>query len=205
MIRLYHHPDCPYSQKVRVVMAEKELEYELTLVDLHNNEQKSQDFLKLNPYGKVPVLVDEDVIIYDSTIINEYLDEEYPNPPMMPAADESADRARVRLLEDFCDTSFIPPTLILLAELHKPEAQRDGELLRRYQGEIVRVLGRLETQLEGREYLVGDFSIADAAFAPRLLILSQIGVELDGRWHNVPNWINRLRSRRSVASLLTNA
>lgn len=201
MIKLYHHPDCPYSQKVRVVMAEKELEYELVLVDLHQNEQKSQEFLKLNPYGKVPVLVDEDVVVYDSTVINEYLDEEYPNPAMMPDAGESSDRAKVRLLEDFCDTSFIPPTLILLAELHKPEGQRDAELVRRYQAEIVRVLSRLETQLEGKEYLVGQFSLADAAFAPRVLILPQIGVELDARWRNVPAWINRLRSRASVTAL----
>lgn len=201
MIKLYHHPDCPYSQKVRVVMAEKELEYELVLVDLHKNEQKSQDFLKLNPYGKVPVLVDEDVIIYDSTTINEYLDEEYPEPAMMPEAGESADRARVRMLEDFCDTSFIPPTLILLAELHKPEEQRDGELVRRYQGELVRVLARLDQQLEGKDYLVGAFSLADAAFAPRMMILPQIGVDLDPRWHNVPAWIARLRERGSVRAL----
>lgn len=199
MIRLYDYPDCPFCQKVRVVLAEKDLEFEKVLVDLHKGEQKAPEFLKLNPYGKVPVLVDDDVVVYDSTIINEYLDEEYPIPALMP--EDSASRARVRLLEDFCDNSFIPPAGLVLAELHKPEAERDAEKVRRCQGEVGRVLGRLENQLEGKEFLVGDFSLADVAFVPRVIILSQLGVELEARLQNVAAWIGRLRERASVRGL----
>jgi len=199
MIKLHHHPDCPYSQKVRVVMAEKDLEYELVLVDLHASEQKSTEFLKLNPYGRVPVLVDDDVVVYDSTIINEYLDDEYPEPKLMP--DESAARARVRMLEDYSDMSFVPPTMVVLSELHKPEEQRDNELLQRYRTEIARVVARLDRQLEGHEYLVGNFSLADVSFAPRVMVLHQLGVEIDSRLQNVPGWIARLRERASVRSL----
>ena len=118
MIRLYDYPDCPFCQKVRVVLAEKDLEFERVHVDLHKQEQRSPEFLKLNPYGRVPVLIDEDIVIYDSTIIDEYLDEEYPNPPLMP--EDSAGRARVRLLEDFADNSFTPQAGMIMAELHKP-------------------------------------------------------------------------------------
>lgn len=199
MIRLYDYPDCPFCQKVRVVLAEKDLEFERVHVDLRKNEQKSPEFLKLNPYGKVPVLIDDDVVVYDSTIIDEYLDEEYPVPPLMP--EDSAGRARVRLLEDFCDNSFTPPAGIILAELHKPEAEREADKARRYQGEIGRVLARLEGQLEGKEYLVGDFSLADVAFVPRVLILSQLAVEVDARLQNVTAWIARLRERPSVRTL----
>jgi glutathione S-transferase len=199
MIRLYDHVDCPFSQKVRVVLAEKDLEFERHHVDLHKGEQKSPEFLKLNPYGKVPVLIDEDVVIYDSTIINEYLDEEYPIPPLMPG--DSAGRARVRLLEDFCDNSFIPPSIVILAELHKPDAERDTEKVRRYAGEMSRVLARLEPQLDGKDFLGGEFSLADAAFAPRAVILAKLGIELDARLQNVGAWIGRLRERASVASL----
>jgi glutaredoxin len=71
MLTLYDYPDCPFCQKVRVVLAEKDLEYEKIFVDLRKQEQKLPDFLRLNPYGKVPVLVDEDEVIYDSTIIND--------------------------------------------------------------------------------------------------------------------------------------
>jgi len=199
MIRLYDYPDCPFCQKVRVVLAEKDLEYERVHVDLRKNEQKTPEFLKLNPYGKVPVLIDDDVVVYDSTMINEYLNEEYPNPPLMP--EDSAGRARVRLLEDFCDNSFIPPAGMVLAEIHKPEAERDAEKVRRYQGEVGRVLARLEPQLDGKEYLVGEFSLADVAFVPRVLILHQLGVEVESRLQNVQAWIARLRERPSVRAL----
>src|SRR5262245_56143616 len=105
MIVLYDYPDCPFCQKVRVVLVEKDLEFERKFTDLRKNEQRTADFLKLNPFGKVPVLVDEEVIVYDSTIINEYLNEEYPNPPLLP--EDSAGHARVRLLEDLADNLFI--------------------------------------------------------------------------------------------------
>jgi glutathione S-transferase len=199
MIRLYDYPDCPFSQKVRVVLAEKDLEYERVHVDLRKGEQRAPEFLKLNPYGKVPVLIDEDVVVYDSTIINEYLDEEYPNPLLMP--EDSAGRARVRQLEDFCDNSFTPPAGIVLAEIHKVEAERDAEKVRKYQGELTRVLSRLESSLESKQYLAGEFSLADVAFVPRVMILPQLGVEVDGRLPNVAAWIGRLRDRPSVRSL----
>ena len=63
MLKLYDYPDCPFCQKVRVVLAEKDLEYEKIFVDLRKQEQKLPDFLRLNPYGKVPVLVDQDAEI----------------------------------------------------------------------------------------------------------------------------------------------
>lgn len=198
-MKLYHHPDCPYSQKVRVVLAEKDLEFEEVVVNLHAGEQKSTEFLKLNPYGRVPVLVDEDIVVYDSTIINEYLEDEYPEPRLMP--EDSAGRARVRLFEDYCDTSFIPPTMVVLAEMYKPEDQRDDELLQRYRTEIARVVARLDRQLEGNEYLVGPYSLADTAFVPRILVLNQLGIEIDARLHNVPGWIARLRQRDSIRRL----
>ncbi|MCK6555519.1 glutathione S-transferase family protein [Candidatus Binatia bacterium] len=199
MIKLYYHVDCPYSQKVRIVLAEKDLEHELVHVDLAKGDHKTAEFRKLNPLGKVPVLVDEDVVVYDSTIIDEYLDEEYPNPSLMP--EDSAGRARVRLLEDFCDSFFIPQTVFILTELHRSDAERDQEKIRRYSGEIQRVLQWLEPQLAGKPFLVGDFSIADAAFAGRAVILSQLGVEIDPRLHNVAAWIGRLYERPSVRAL----
>src|SRR5262249_19232991 len=137
--------------------------------------------------------------VYDSTIINEYLDEEYPNPLLMP--EDSAGRARVRMEEDFCDNSFMPPAGVILPRLHKPEAERDAERTRRYQAEIGRVLARLETLLDGKEFLVGEFSLADVAYVPRVLILAQLGVELDPRLRNVAAWIGRLRERASVRTL----
>jgi glutathione S-transferase len=199
MIRLYDYPDCPFCQKVRVVLAEKDLEFERVHVDLHKQEQKSPEFLKLNPYGRVPVLIDEDVVVYDSTIIDEYLDDEYPNPPLMP--EDSAGRARVRMFEDFADNSFTPQAGMIMAELRKAEAERDPDKIRKLQGEVSRILLRLEAGLDGREYLSTNFSLADVAFAPRVILVNQLGIELDARLQNVAAWIARLRERPSVKAL----
>ena len=84
MIKLYDFKSSPNCQRVKIVLAEKNLPYEIVPVDLRAQEQKTPDYLKLNPYGKVPVLTDDDTVLYESCIINEYLEEKYPNPPLLP-------------------------------------------------------------------------------------------------------------------------
>ena len=200
MLTLYDYPDCPFSQKVRVVLAEKDLEYEKIFVDLRKQEQKSPDFLRLNPYGKVPVLIDEDEVIYESTVINEYLEDEYPIPQLMP--EDSGGRARVRLLEDYCDNSFIPATTTLLAQLRKTEAERDAQRVEQAREDLRRGLYFLSDRLGGQEYLVGkEFTLADAAFAPRIMVIGRLGVELEPALSNVQAWIERIRARPSVRAL----
>ncbi len=199
MIKLYDFPQSPNCQKVKLVLAEKELSYETVFVDLMNNAQRSADFLRLNPYGKVPVLIDEDEVIYDSTIINEYLDDEYPHPPLMPTG--SDERARARLFEDFADNSFIPQSNVLATELSKAADQIDQERIQRYRSDLVRVLEFLDSHLEGKEYLVREFSLADVAFAPRLLVLAPLGVTVPESLTNVMAWIERLGQRPSVQKL----
>jgi glutathione S-transferase len=200
MLKLYNYPDCPFCQKVRVVLAEKDLEYEKTLVDLRKQDQKTPEFLQLNPYGKVPVLVDEDTVVYDSTIINEYLDEEYPIPALMP--EDSQGRAQVRTLEDYCDNSFIPPTTVLLAQALKPEGERDTQRVEQAREELRRCLYFLREKLDGNQYLVGNqFTLADAAFAPRMIVLGRLGFEFEPALAPVQQWVDRIRTRPSVASL----
>jgi glutathione S-transferase len=199
MIKLYDFPQSPYCQKVRLVLAEKDLEYEVVFVDLTKNEQKSPDFLRLNPYGKVPILIDDDEVIYDSTIINEYLEDEYPHPPLLPA--QSGDRARARMFEDFADNSFTAQGGLLMAELRKPADQVDQERVQRYRNDLVRVLEFLDRHLEGKEYLANSFSLADLAFVPRLLVLPRLGVEIPARLKNVLTWSERLKQRSAVMQL----
>jgi glutathione S-transferase len=200
MLKLYDYPDCPFCQKVRVVLAEKDLEYEKIFVDLRKQEQKLPDFLRLNPYGKVPVLLDDDEVVYDSTIINEYLEDEYPLPALMP--EDSNGRARVRLLEDYCDNSFIPPTTMLLSQLRKPDGERDQQRVEQARDELRRALYLLRDKLAGHEFLVGkEFTIADAAFAPRIMVLGRLGIELEPALASVQTWIDRIRARPSVRGL----
>lgn len=200
MLKLYDYPDCPYAQKVRVVLAEKELEFETVLVDLRKQEQRTPEFLRLNPLGKVPVLVDDDEVICDSTLINEYLDEEYPLPQLMP--EDSQGRARVRWLEDYCDNEFIPYTTQLLVQLRKPDAERDPQQVEQIRERLRRGLYFVRDRLDSNEYLIGSaFTLADAAWAPRMLVLGRLGFEFEPGLAAVQAWVDRIRTRPSVKGL----
>lgn len=199
MIRLYDYPDCPFCQKVRVVLAEKDLEYERVHVDLRKGEQKAAEFLKLNPYGKVPVLIDDDVVVYDSTVINEYLEDEYPYPSLMPS--DSEGRARTRLLEDFRDTHFNPYCVQIMYEVRKPEGERDAQRIDNAKTQIAACFDRIERELQGKEYLVGTFSLADIAFMANLDLLDRFNIAVDANRHkNTAAWIARLKARPSYAA-----
>jgi glutathione S-transferase len=200
MLKLYDYPDCPYAQKVRVVLAEKELEYETVLVDLRKQEQRTPDFLRLNPLGKVPVLVDDDEVVCDSTLINEYLEDEYPATRLMP--EDSQGRARVRWYEDYCDNEFIPYTTQLLVQLRKPDAERDAQQVEQIRERLRRGLYLLRDRLDSSEYIVGaDFTLADAAWAPRMLVLGRLGFEFEPALGPVQAWVDRVRTRPSVRGL----
>ena len=146
------------------MLAEKGLTYELVKVDLTQGEHRKQDFLRLNPFGRVPVLVDEDTTIYDSTIINEYLEDEYPEPPLLPAVGSSAMRARARTFEDFADTSFTPQVGQLMAEVGKPEAERDPSACSGSIRASSACSIYLNQELQGQQFLAGEFSVADIGF-----------------------------------------
>jgi glutathione S-transferase len=199
MLKLYDFPESPYCQKVRIVLAEKDLSFEIVPVDLKAGEQRRPEFLKLNPFGKVPVLIDDELIVYDSTIINEYLEDEYPHPPLLPS--DSSARARVRTFEDYADNAFIPVTGIIMNELRKPEGERDADKLGNARQQVQRMLAVIDGSLAGRQWLAGTFSLADVAFAPRVVILPALGVELDPEWKNVAGWIQRLNQRASIHDL----
>jgi glutathione S-transferase len=202
MIKLYDYLPCPYGQKVRIVLAEKALTYDLVSVDLAQHENRKPDFLRLSLFGRVPVLVDEETTIYDSTVINEYLEDEYPEPPLLPPVGASAMRSRARLFEDFADTSFTPQVGQLIAELAKPEAERDQNRLQRLHQSVERVLDYLNQQLAGNSFLAGDFSVADVGFAPRLLVLGEIGIDVMGNNRgNVDAWLKRILERPSIRNL----
>lgn len=213
MLKLYDYLQCPFGQKARIVLAEKQLEYELVPVDLRKNEQYEPEFVALNPFHKVPVFVDEEldeagtpdpdrIVVYDSTTIGEYLEDEYPEPALLPPAEEAAERARIRSLEDYADMAFVLPAGNYLTEYIKEE-NGDPERLARAKEELDRAFFLLERELQGgRRYLGGEqFTLADAAFAPRLLLLVGRGVELPPETRALRGYIDRLRQRESIRGL----
>lgn len=201
MIKLYDFLPCPFGQKVRVVLAEKGLSYELVAIDLAQGEQRKREFLRLNPFGRVPVLIDEDITIYDSTIIAEYLEDEYPEPPLLPPVGASALRAKARMWEDFADTSFTPQVGQLMAELTKNESDRDAARVQRLQQTVDQMLSFLNHELQGQEFLTGQFSVADIAFVPRLVVLADLGIEAGLNRPNVDGWYKRMIERPSIQNL----
>jgi glutathione S-transferase len=202
MIKLYDYLSCPYGQKVRIVLAEKALTYDLVAVDLAQHENRTPDFVRLNPFRRVPVLVDDDTVIYDSTVINEYLEDEYPEPPVLPAIGSSAMRSRARLFEDFADTSFTPQVDQLIAEVSKPDGDRDQARVQRFHQLVERALDYLNHELQGNNFLAGEFSVADIGFAPRMLVLGEVGIDVLGNNRgNVDAWIKRMLERPSIRNL----
>jgi glutathione S-transferase len=185
--------------KVRIVLAEKEMDCDLITVDLQAGQHRQPEFLKLNPFGRVPVLIDEGFVVYESTIINEYIDDEYPEPPLRPV--DSGERSRMRLLEDYADTAFTLPAMAVQMELSKPAGVREEQRVRAARDVVVKGLEMLNRELEGREYLAGEFSLADVAFAPIVLQLEKLGIHPDNSLRNLKAWIQRLAARRSIASV----
>src|SRR5262247_3755526 len=98
MIVLYEHPLSPYAQKVKIALREKGVEFEARMPDLLGGDDK--EFQTANPRREVPALVDEQLAVFDSTIILEYAEDRWPDPPLLPAG--AAARARVRMLEEVC-------------------------------------------------------------------------------------------------------
>ncbi|MBY0276889.1 glutathione S-transferase family protein [Candidatus Binatia bacterium] len=102
MLILFEHPLSPYAQKVKIALYEKGIPFEAKIPDLFG--QTEQVFLDSSPRREVPSLIDDGFTVFDSTIILEYLEDRFPEPPLLPATPQ--DRARVRMLEEICDTYY---------------------------------------------------------------------------------------------------
>lgn len=202
MIKLYTFPPSTNSRKVRIVLLEKGLEFERINVDLTKREQKNPEYLKIHPFGQVPALDDEGFVLYDSTVINEYLEDEYPYPSLMPS--DSEGRARARLLEDFRDTHFNPYCVHIIYEMRKPEGERDAQRIENAKTQISACFDRLERELDGKEYLVGTFSLADIAFMANFDFMDRFAVSVDpNKQKMTAAWIARLKARPSYAASAT--
>ena len=196
MIKLYTFPPSTNSRKVRIALLEKGLEFERINVDLSKREQKNPEYLQIHPFGQIPALDDEGFIVYDSTIINEYLEDEYPYPSLLPK--DSEGRARARMLEDFRDNHFNPLFVQIIQEMRKPEGERDAGRIDNAKTEIGKAFDRTEKELKGKEYLVGAFSLADAAFMSNIDLLDRFGIAVNAvKFPNTVAWIARLKARPS--------
>ena len=199
-LKLYDFSSSPNCQRVKVVLEEKKLSYETVPVDLRKREQKNPEFLKLNPYGKVPVIIDGDAVLYESCIINEYLEEKYPQPSLMPK--DPAGKAKVRILVDYGLNQMESPYQKLRQELMKQENERNQETIENMKKDLKNLLQRFEREIGDEPYLAGDFSLADAALIPRFLRLEGFGVLPDPSVPRLGKWLERMKSRPSVKVIM---
>ena len=199
-IQLYDFASSPNCQRVKVVLAEKNLPYESVPVDLRKGEQKKPDFLKLNPYGKVPVIIDGATVLYESLMINEYLEEKYPEPPLMPT--DPAKKAKIRILIDYGISHLDSPYQKIRIESMKDEKERNRETIENAKKELQSLLQRFERELGEQPYLAGDFSLLDAALVSRFLRFEGFGVLPDPSLPRLGQWLQRTKDRPSVRAIM---
>lgn len=189
------------SSKVKVVLEEKGLKYKVDRLHPGNLWKKPPEILAKHPLGKVPYLeTPKDGVIFDSTVINEYLDDRYPNHSLKPK--DAAQLARMRMLENFADEALLVGELpkIWMPMWSKPE-DRDENVME--SGRVAlreKILPYIEQELEGRDYLCGAFSLADAPFMAAAMVLEVDQFDLSD-FPRVQTYINRLRGRPSYRAI----
>jgi stringent starvation protein A len=183
VITLYDADRCPYCARVRILLAEKQVPYDTVVVDL---DDRPAWIYEKNPLGRVPVLEEDEFVLPESAVINEYLEERYPEPPLLPA--DPADRAAARLLVFRFDR-------IGDAYYALRRGQEDAR------PRFYRRLGELDSRLAFRPYLTGaEYGLTDIAYVPWILCAqARMGVDLD-RLPHLREWVERLLSRPAVAA-----
>ncbi len=197
-VTLYSAQVCPFAQRTRLGLMEKGVPFELVEVDL---EDTPPWFLDISPYGKVPVLQRGEDRVWESAIINEYLEEVYPEPALLPA--EPGRRAHARFWIDFANTHFVPWFYKLLLEQDPERRERRAEELRgHFRFMETQALGRRES---GPYWLGPDLSLVDLAFYPffeRLCVLEHYrGVGLPDDCPTLATWWAEMQGRCSVGRI----
>lgn len=205
-MKLYSGPLSLFSRKVEIALAEKGLAYDRELVAFSQSEgyaPKHPAVLAANPKGQVPVLVDGDLTLFDSTVIIEYLDDAYPEPPLLPRAPEA--RARCRLLELMADEVLLRPLsrLMYRTEPENPDPVRRRQLAddaARAEAELVDLYRLVEPRLEG-PYLCGAFSAADIAMYMSVMFSLRLGGPGLETVPALQAWYGRVAARPAFAAV----
>ncbi|MCA1245549.1 glutathione S-transferase N-terminal domain-containing protein [Massilia oculi] len=195
MMVLYSGTTCPFSQRCRLVLFEKGMDFEVRDVDLFN---KPEDISTMNPYGQVPILVERELILYESNIINEYIDERFPHPQLMPA--DPLMRARARLMLFNFEKELFVHVHVLESERNKANDKSHDKA----RNEIRDRLTTLAPLFLKNKYMLGDeFSMLDVAIAPLLWRLDHYGIELSKTAAPLMKYAERIFSRPAYIEALT--
>jgi RNA polymerase-associated protein len=187
---LYSGTVCPYSHRCRIVLFEKGMDFEVIDVDLMD---KSEDLTSVNPYNKVPVLVERDLVLTEANIINEYIDERFPHPQLMPADPVMRGRARL-FLHRFEQELYSNVNVIMLG----------GKAVDKSRAIIRDNLAQLSQILTKQKFLLGnEFSMLDVAVAPLLWRLDHFAIQMGKDAAPLMKYSERLFSRQGFIDSLT--
>jgi RNA polymerase-associated protein len=190
MMNLYSGTTCPFSHRCRIVLYEKQMDFQVIDVDLFN---KPEDIAIINPYNRVPVLVDRDLVLYESNIINEYIDERFPHPQLMPP--DPIMRARARQLLFTMEHELFSHIDPLEKNLKSAEKSR---------AHVRDRLTELSAMFAKQKHMLGDeFSMLDVAIAPLLWRLEHYGIELPKAAAPLMKYAERIFSRQGFIDALT--
>ncbi len=195
MMILYSGTTCPFSQRCRLVLFEKGMDFEVRDVDLFN---QPEDIATMNPYGQVPILVERDLILYESNIINEYIDERFPHPQLMPADPLMRARARLMLF------NFERELFVHVRALEAERTKENDKANEKARAEVRDRLTTLAPLFLKNKYMLGDeLSMLDVAIAPLLWRLDHYGIELSKTAAPVMKYAERIFSRPAYIEALT--
>ena len=190
MMNLYSGTTDPFSHRCRIVLYEKQMDFQVIDVDLFN---KPEDIAVINPYNRVPVLVDRDLVLYESNIINEYIDERFPHPQLMPPDPQT--RAKARQLLYTMEHELFSHIDVLDRNLKSADKSR---------AHVRDRLSELTPIFAKQKHLLGEeFSMLDVAIAPLLWRLDYYGIELPKTAAPLMKYAERIFSRQGFIDALT--
>lgn len=188
---LYSRPECPLSHRVRIVLAEKNIGTDIIDVDINN---PPEDLLDLNTYNSIPVLVDRDLVLYNSQIIMEYLDERFPHPPLMPV--DPVSRARTRIMLYRIDKDWYS----ILDDITSADSRRADQARKTIREGLV----LLTPVLVRKPYFMSDeFALVECSLAPILWRLPHYGIELPSQAKPMKDYARRLFERETFQASLS--
>ena len=191
MMQLYSGTTDPFSHRCRFVLYEKGMDFQVIDVDVLN---KPEDLAVMNPYNRLPVLVERDLVLYESNIINEYIDERFPHPQLMPA--DPVMRARARLMLFNMEHELFSQVEIMEAGKEKPMEKARASIIERLL-EFSPIFGKTR-------YMLGDeFSMLDVAIAPLLWRLDHYSIKLGKSAAPLMKYAERIFSRPAFIEALT--
>ena len=204
-VTLYEHPLSPYAQKNKIALREKGIAFTALTPQAIGTGALAAEMAAANPRAEVPALVDDGFAVFDSTVIQEYIEDRWPEPPLLPPS--AAARARARMIEEVMDTQYEAVTwgMMEVRVFGRATGDAAAALLARAEEQITGLNAWLERQLGGAEWLGGEaFGWADAAAVPFVNGAAGFGAP-PAEGSALGRWLERVNARPSVAETAAEA